>query len=130
MIIEEKKMSKSILRFVMILCLIMTIFTSLSRSAAFLEEQDEDAKAYRQAYNFILDEKWNDAIKGFDDFIKKYPQSGWIDDAQYWHGVQNFGQTENVIFGNRISSCCCHEFTRISFTRAGLGAFTAGVTHP
>ncbi|UCE08400.1 MAG: HEAT repeat domain-containing protein, partial [bacterium] len=77
-------MSKKILRITIIVSLLVTIFFSLSWSAAYIEKQDEDDKAYKQAYNYILDENWNDAIKSFDNFIKKFSKSRWVDDAEYW----------------------------------------------
>lgn len=46
--------------------------------------QTDDAKAYQQAYNFILAEKWTEAEKALADFLKAYPESRWNDDARYW----------------------------------------------
>ncbi|GAJ15802.1 unnamed protein product, partial [marine sediment metagenome] len=46
--------------------------------------QDEDAKDYKQAYNLILEEKWEEASKTMTQFIQKYSRSTWVDDARFW----------------------------------------------
>jgi HEAT repeat protein len=46
--------------------------------------QTDDAKAYQQAYGFVLAEKWTEADKALADFLKAYPESRWSDDARYW----------------------------------------------
>lgn len=46
--------------------------------------QSDDAKAYQQAYNYILTEKWDEAEKSFSAFLKNFPESRWSDDARYW----------------------------------------------
>ncbi|MBI4811697.1 MAG: outer membrane protein assembly factor BamD, partial [Ignavibacteriales bacterium] len=48
-------------------------------------DQDDPAmKLYKQGYNLILDEQWEDARKVFSKIISKYPKSNYIDDAEYW----------------------------------------------
>ena len=46
--------------------------------------EDEIDKKYQKAYNLVLDEKWEQAIKEFQSLLDKYPRSAWADDAQYW----------------------------------------------
>lgn len=54
-------------------------------SLAFTENQDDPAyQSYKEAYNLILDERWENARKTFADLIAKYPQSDYQDDARYW----------------------------------------------
>ena len=48
------------------------------------DSDEPDAAAYKKAYNLVLDQKWNEAIKEFEAFIKKFPNSGWKDDANFW----------------------------------------------
>ena len=46
--------------------------------------QDEDTQEYKRAYNLILDEKWEEAHKALENFIRKFRRSDWIDDARFW----------------------------------------------
>ncbi len=46
--------------------------------------QDEDTKAYKQAYDLILEENWEEANEALAAFIGKYSQSAWVDDASFW----------------------------------------------
>jgi hypothetical protein len=39
---------------------------------------------YQKGYHLVLDEKWTEARKNLQTFIKKYPRSGYVDDACYW----------------------------------------------
>ena len=47
-------------------------------------ENDPDAIAYKKAYTLVLNEKWKDAIKEFETFLKNFPRSSWRDDANFW----------------------------------------------
>lgn len=46
--------------------------------------QDEATKQYQAAYEQILNENWQPAIRQLDAFIQTYPNSGWTDDARFW----------------------------------------------
>lgn len=50
------------------------------------EENDKDPgyKAYKEGYFFILNDRWNDALKKFAEIKTKYPRSEYADDAAYW----------------------------------------------
>ncbi len=49
------------------------------------DNQDDPAyKIYKEGYNLILEEKWNEARKIFAQVTSNYPQSDYVDDAQYW----------------------------------------------
>lgn len=50
---------------------------------------DEDA-AYRAAFNLLKEGRYQAAIERFTAFLKKYPQSGYADNAQYWLGEANY----------------------------------------
>jgi len=39
---------------------------------------------YKEAYNLILEEKWEEARKKFQELVSKYPKSEYLDDAEYW----------------------------------------------
>jgi TolA-binding protein len=46
--------------------------------------QDKDAKAYKDAYKFVMDEDWAAAAQSLDVFVRTYPQSAYVDDARFW----------------------------------------------
>lgn len=49
------------------------------------DNQDDPAyNVYKEGYNLILDEKWEEARKKFNQLISKYPKSQYLDDAHYW----------------------------------------------
>ena len=68
--------------------LVIAIFlVSLSVHVSLLGAKDvqkEDAKAYKQAYNLVLEEKWKEAHKALERFIQSFRRSAWIDDARFW----------------------------------------------
>ena len=50
-----------------------------------LEDKDDPAyKTYKEGYNQILDENWEEAGKMLAEVIAKYPKSDYVDDASYW----------------------------------------------
>lgn len=49
------------------------------------DNQDDPAYTmYKEGYNDVLDERWEDARAKFAAMLKKYPKSEFADDAQYW----------------------------------------------
>ena len=49
------------------------------------EQQGDPAYSmYKEGYNLILEERWNDARETFNQLITKYPKSEYIDEAKYW----------------------------------------------
>jgi len=76
-------MKTKLLTLLLIGVLVLNIPNAFSAEAYF-EEQDDDAKAYQQAHNLVLDEKWDNAIDVLQTFIEKYPKSKWVDDARFW----------------------------------------------
>lgn len=50
-----------------------------------MEAPDDEAnKLYQQAYNNVLDKNWDKAIEQFQILLKKYSDSSWEDDAEFW----------------------------------------------
>ncbi len=48
-------------------------------------DPDDPAFAvYRDGYNLILEERWEDARKAFAELIRRHPHSTYLDDAAYW----------------------------------------------
>jgi hypothetical protein len=47
-------------------------------------KDDPGYNLYREGYNLILKEKWDQAGKTFAELIAKYPRSEFVDDAAYW----------------------------------------------
>jgi len=60
------------------------LFTICLSTSAYGAEQDADVKAYQKAYNLVLSEQWQEAQTAMRQFIKNFPQSKLIDDAEYW----------------------------------------------
>jgi tetratricopeptide (TPR) repeat protein len=62
------------------------IAAALPVGAVNTPEQPDDPGygLYRQGYNCILEEQWEQARKKFAEMIAKYPKSEYADDAQYW----------------------------------------------
>ena len=49
------------------------------------DNQDDAGYAlYKEGYNLILEEQWNEARKKFGVVISKHPKSDYVDDARYW----------------------------------------------
>lgn len=51
------------------------------------KKSDPAYKMYKEAYNLILDEQWDDARKKLAEVVKQYPKSDYVDDAEYWSAV-------------------------------------------
>src|SRR5262245_24591903 len=62
--------------------------------------QDESFKAYQNAYNLVLDEKWSEASSAFDTFLKQYPRSSHADAATFWScfAKEKLGKTPEDVF--------------------------------
>jgi HEAT repeat protein len=45
---------------------------------------NDEAQSYGKGYEFIQDQSWAKAIVAFQEHIKKYPKSSYIDDSQFW----------------------------------------------
>lgn len=49
------------------------------------EGKDDPALSmYKAGYELVLAEKWGEARKKLEEMVKKYPESEYADDAQYW----------------------------------------------
>ena len=48
------------------------------------DKKDPAYKTYKEGYDAVLDERWNDAIKKFADVVAQYSKSDYVDDAEYW----------------------------------------------
>lgn len=46
----------------------------------------EEIDAYRQAYELVKAKKFDEAIVGFDKFLKSYPEGTYAPNALYWKG--------------------------------------------
>ncbi len=52
--------------------------------------QVNDRDAYQNAFNLLKDGKYPEAADGFSGFLTAYPQSGLLDNAQYWLGEARY----------------------------------------
>jgi tetratricopeptide (TPR) repeat protein len=64
----------------------LTAAASLDRAAAELEDAKDDPgyAMYKEGYNLVLEERWDEARKRFATMIKQFAKSDYIDDAHYW----------------------------------------------
>jgi len=68
-------------------------------AAAAATPQMQDRDAYQLAFNLLKEGKYNEAATAFAQFMTAYPQSGLLDNAQYWLGeshyvLKDFGQAQ------------------------------------
>lgn len=61
--------------------------TAASSAAA---PQATDRDAYQAAFNLLKDGKYTEAVTAFSGFLSGYPQSGLLDNAQYWLGEAHY----------------------------------------
>jgi tol-pal system protein YbgF len=52
--------------------------------------QINDRDAYQNAFNLLKDAKYPEAVDAFTKFLTSYPQSGLLDNAQYWLGEAHY----------------------------------------
>jgi len=50
----------------------------------------EEKDTYRSAFNMLKEGRYDRSIKAFGKFLKKYPNSTYADNAQYWSGEANY----------------------------------------
>ena len=48
------------------------------------DPQDAAYQEYKTAYNFVLDQRWAEAITRLEAYINKYPNNQYTDDANFW----------------------------------------------
>ena len=48
------------------------------------KKDDPAYRLYKQGYDLILDERWEEAGKKLTEVTKQYPKSAYVDDAEYW----------------------------------------------
>ena len=76
-------MKKSFYR-IIILCLVLAFQTIQGAVDPQAQDKGTDTETYQKAYNLVLDEDWNNALKALDSFMKQYQSSRWLDDARFW----------------------------------------------
>ncbi len=51
---------------------------------------EAERKAYKQAFELLKQGRYQRAIAAFEDFLKRYPDSGYAANAQYWLGEAHY----------------------------------------
>ena len=69
---------------VLLLSIILCLVSPVTIPAQESKGGDKAAGAYQQAYNLILDEKWEDAAESLGSFLENYAENPWVDDARFW----------------------------------------------
>ena len=70
------------------------------RRSAYQAESVETIQAYKDAYGLILDQKWKEARRAFEDFLEKYSNSRYVDDARFWicYAMEEAGLSHEDVF--------------------------------
>ncbi|MCB0279561.1 MAG: tetratricopeptide repeat protein [Calditrichaeota bacterium] len=66
----------------------------------FADKQDDPAfKSYYKAYEFVLGEEWDKAINQFQEVIKNYLKSDYIDESYFWiaYSTKEKGDLEKAV---------------------------------
>ena len=63
------------------------------------KKNDPAYKLYKEGYDLILDESWEDARKKLAEVIKKYPKSDYADDAEYWsaYALRHIDKKKSIV---------------------------------
>jgi|GEM_PF-6943464 len=71
-------------------------------------ETPETLQAYQDAYGLILDQKWEEARKAYEEFLEKYSKSRYVDDARFWicYAMEQAGLSPEEVFR------AYHQFTQ------------------
>lgn len=64
--------------------------TAQAASNSYATPQINDRDAYQTAFNLLKDSKYAEAAEAFSRFLSSYPQSGLLDNAQYWLGEAHY----------------------------------------
>jgi tol-pal system protein YbgF len=55
---------------------------------------DGDQAAYQQNFSLLKQGRYEDAIKGFTNFIQQYPQSPLVPNAEFWMGESHYQMSD------------------------------------
>lgn len=61
-----------------------------SAGNAAIDESDEGKEDYSKAFALLKEGRYQQSIEAFNNYLKKYPQSKYSDNAQYWLGEANY----------------------------------------
>ncbi len=81
-------------------CILTVTFLTAAGQNLRAESETTDTKQYQQAYNNILEENWQQALKEFEAFMTKYEKSQYFDDASFWHcfALDKTGADREAVF--------------------------------
>lgn len=69
---------------------LQTLESSKAAAGSYSTSQINDRDAYQTAFNLLKDSKYAEAADAFTRFLGSYPQSGLLDNAQYWLGEAHY----------------------------------------
>jgi tol-pal system protein YbgF len=64
--------------------------SAAAAASSYTAPQINDRDAYQNAFNLLKDSKYAEAADAFSRFLSAYPQSGLLDNAQYWLGEAHY----------------------------------------
>ncbi|UCH61590.1 MAG: HEAT repeat domain-containing protein [Fidelibacterota bacterium] len=70
------------------------------RMSTRLAETPETLEAYQDAYGLILDQRWKEARNAYEEFLEKYSESRYVDDARFWicYSMEQAGLSPEEVF--------------------------------
>jgi len=63
---------------------LLTAFAEAPPGIPAADPDDPAFAVYREGYNLILEERWEDARKKFAELVRRHPRSAYLDEASYW----------------------------------------------
>lgn len=85
---EEKRKMRSVIMSIGAVVLLATsnLFGQMLTISFTIAQQDDPAyMLYKTGYNLILQSRYKDAQRKFEEVLKFYPKSSYLDDASYWY---------------------------------------------
>jgi tetratricopeptide (TPR) repeat protein len=101
-------------------------------------QNDPGYALYKEGYNLILEERWNEAREQFGTLITKYAKSEYVDDAQYWsaYALMQTDRKKAVTAYQKFiesypkSSYYDDAVADLGQLRSGVFVVTPGTPHP
>ena len=91
-----------------------------------LQEQSD----YQAAFNLLKEARYDDAAKALSEFLKRYPDGGYADNAQYWLGEsyyvtrkfpQSLAEFEKLVARYPSSQKYTHALLKVGYIHDELG---------
>lgn len=95
------------------------VATAVSNTLTPAVTSNDGRKDFEAAFNLVRNKKYNEAIEGFEAFLKQYPNSNYSDNARYWIGQVYYAQS-NLVEAEKQFSLLRADFPESSKMSAAL----------